>query len=110
MNALSSYISGRTPGGAGRAGNNSQQSQQDSRINRGGGSMPNGRGASRGRGGRDNTYGSNRGNNNNNNSDDNGENGNGGDETSVPSSSWSRGSHQSRGASFGNRIRSYDDR
>ncbi len=43
MNALSSYISGRTPGGAGRAGNNSQQSQQDSRNNRGGSSIPNGR-------------------------------------------------------------------
>ena len=28
MNSLSSYISGRTPGGAGRGGNNSQQSQQ----------------------------------------------------------------------------------
>ena len=33
----------------------------------------------------------------NNNSDDNGENGNGGDDTSVPSSSWSRGGYHSRG-------------
>ncbi|CAF3934493.1 unnamed protein product [Rotaria sordida] len=69
MNALSSYISGRTPGGAGR---NSQQSQQDSRNTRPTGSISNGRGGSRGRGGRDHTYGSNR---TNNNSDDNIENG-----------------------------------
>ncbi|CAF5066986.1 unnamed protein product, partial [Rotaria magnacalcarata] len=61
MNALSSYISGRTPGGAGRAGHNSQQSQQDTRSNRGGGgSVSNGRGGSRGRGGRDHNYGPNR--------------------------------------------------
>lgn len=54
MNSLSSYISGRTPGGGGRGGNNSQQSQQqthDLRNSRGGGSVPNGRGGgSRGRG------------------------------------------------------------
>ncbi len=51
MNSLSSYISGRTPGGGGRGGNNSQQSQQqDSRISRGGGPAPNVRGGSRGRG------------------------------------------------------------
>jgi len=52
MNSLSSYISGRTPGG-GRGGNNSQQIQQqqhDLRNNRGGGSVPNGRGGLRGRG------------------------------------------------------------
>ncbi len=49
MNSLSSYISGRTPGGGGRGGNNSQQ-QQDLRINRGGGSISNGRVTSRGRG------------------------------------------------------------
>ncbi|UJR14135.1 hypothetical protein I4U23_001129 [Adineta vaga] len=108
MNALSSYISGRTPGGAGRAGNSSQQSQQDARNNRGGSSLSNGRGGSRGRGGRDNTYGSNRGNSNNNNSDDNGENGNTNEETST--SSWSRTNYNSRGGSFGNRVRSYDDR
>ncbi|CAF3691301.1 unnamed protein product [Rotaria sordida] len=102
MNALSSYISGRTPGGAGR---NSQQSQQDSRNTRPTGSISNGRGGSRGRGGRDHTYGSNR---TNNNSDDNIENGNTADETS--SSSWSRSNYHSRGGSFGNRVRSYDDR
>ncbi|CAF1917971.1 unnamed protein product [Rotaria magnacalcarata] len=116
MNALSSYISGRTPGGAGRAGHNSQQSQQDTRSNRGGGgSVSNGRGGSRGRGGRDHNYGPNRAssnNNNNNNLDDNGENGNTGDEPSVSStsSSWSRGNYQSRGGSFTNRVRSFDDR
>jgi len=51
MNSLSSYISGRTPGG-GRGGSNSQQTQQqhDLRNNRGGGSVPNGRGGLRGRG------------------------------------------------------------
>ncbi|CAF3653802.1 unnamed protein product [Adineta steineri] len=108
MNALSSYISGRTPGGAGRTGSNTQQSQQEPRNTRGGGSMSNGRGGSRGRGGRDNTYGSNRG--NNNNSDDNGENGNTGDETAGSSSSWSRSNYHPRGGSFGNRIRSFDDR
>ncbi|CAF4504864.1 unnamed protein product [Rotaria sp. Silwood1] len=111
MNALSSYISGRTPGGAGRAGHNSQQSQQDSRNTR---PMSNGRGGSRGRGGRDHTYGSNRPNTtttNNNNSDDNGENGNTGDETtSGQTSSWSRSNYHTRGGSFGNRVRSYDDR
>ncbi|CAF4255406.1 unnamed protein product [Rotaria socialis] len=118
MNALSSYISGRTPGGAGRAGHNSQQSQQDTRSNRGGGggSVSNGRGGSRGRGGRDHNYGPNRAssnnNNNNNNSDDNGENENTGDEPSASStsSSWSRGNYQSRGGSFTNRVRSFDDR
>lgn len=53
MTSLSSYISGRTPGGGGRGGNNSQQSQpsHDSRGGRGGGLMPNGRGSGpRGRG------------------------------------------------------------
>lgn len=51
MSSLSSYISGRTPGG-GRGGNNSQQSQQqhELRNSRGGGSMSNGRIGSRGRG------------------------------------------------------------
>ncbi|CAF1566550.1 unnamed protein product [Adineta ricciae] len=119
MNSLSSYISGRTPGGGGRGGSNSQQSQQqqqqhDSRSNRGG-SMSNGRGGgSRGRGGRDNAFGSNRG---NTTADDTGENGGnsnggGGDDSSAPSSSWSsRGGYHSRGGgSFGNRVRSYDDR
>lgn len=111
MNALSSYISGRTPGGAGRPGTNSQQSQSDSRMNRAGSSISNGRGSnSRGRGGRDNpNFGSTRGNNhnnnnnNNNNSDENGENGNVGDD------GWSRNNHHGRGASsFGNRVRSFD--
>lgn len=52
MNSLSSYISGRTPGGGSRGGGAFQQSQQhDARNARGGGSMSNGRGASsRGRG------------------------------------------------------------
>ncbi len=61
-------------------------------------------------GGRDNPFGSNRA---NNNPEDSGENGGGGggDDTSVPSSSWSRGGYHSRGGgSFGNRVRSYDDR
>lgn len=65
-------------------------------------------------GGRDNTFGSNRG---NTNADDTGENGgntngSGGDDSSAPSTSWSsRGGYHSRGgASFGNRVRSYDDR
>ncbi|CAF0949761.1 unnamed protein product [Rotaria sordida] len=115
MNSLSSYISGRTPGGGGgRGGNNSQQSQQqqhDTRNNRGGGLMSNGRGGgSRGRGGRDHTFGSNRG---NNNTEDSGEIGGntGGDDTSGSSSSWSRGGYHSRGGGgFSNRVRSYDDR
>ncbi|CAF1014462.1 unnamed protein product [Rotaria sp. Silwood1] len=117
MNSLSSYISGRTPGGGGgRGGNNSQPSQQqqhDTRTNRGGGLLSNGRGSgSRGRGGRDHTFGSTRG---NNNSEDSGETvgGSGGDDTSGPSSStsWSRGGYHSRGGgAFGNRVRSYDDR
>ncbi len=52
MNSLSSYISGRTPGGGGRGGNTSQQQTHDVRSNRGGGgSISNGaRGGSRGRG------------------------------------------------------------
>ena len=120
MNALSSYISGRTQGGATRAGYHSQQLQQDSRNNRGGSAVPNGRGGSKNRGGRDHAYSSNRtnnnsnrnsNNNNNNNMDNNGENMNINDETSVPvSSSWSRSNYHSRGGSFGNRIRLYDDR
>ncbi len=56
-------------------------------------------------------FGSNRG---NNNPEDNGENNGGGDDTSVPSSSWSRGGYHSRGGreggSFSTRVRSYDDR
>ena len=52
MSSLSSYISGRTPGGGSRGGGTSQQSQQshDTRNTRGGGSISNGRGGSRGRG------------------------------------------------------------
>jgi hypothetical protein len=51
MNSLSSYISGRTPGGGGRGGHNLQQTQaHEPRNNRGGGSMSNGRGGTRGRG------------------------------------------------------------
>ena len=52
MNSLSSYISGRTPGGGSRGGSASQQSQlpHDARNIRGGGSISNGRGGSRGRG------------------------------------------------------------
>ena len=48
MNALSSYISARTPGGGGRAGVHSHL--HDVRSSRGGNSMSNGRGGSRARG------------------------------------------------------------
>ena len=54
MNSLTSYISGRTPGGGARGGGGSSQQavpqQHDLRNNRGGSSMSNGRGGSRGRG------------------------------------------------------------
>mgnify|MGYP007031379435 CR=1 FL=1 len=59
-------------------------------------------------GGRENTFGTNRG---NLNSEDTGENG--GNDDSNASSSWSsRGGYHSShgGGSFGNRMRSYDDR
>ena len=65
-------------------------------------------------GGRDNAFGSNRGNTNADDAGENGgnSNGGGGDDSSAPSSSWSsRGGYHSRGGgSFGNRVRSYDDR
>ena len=111
MNSLSSYISGRTPGGAGRASNNAQQTTQaDARNGRGGNALSNGgRGGSRTRGGRDNnTFGASR--SQTNNAEENSENGNGLEETSVSSSaSWSRGGQQARGGSFGNRVRSFEN-
>jgi len=122
MSSLSSYISGRTPGGGGRGGHSSQQSSQqqqqqshESRGGRGGSASANGRGGgARGRGGREPNFGPNRG---NNNGEDNGENsasgGGGGGEESSTGSSWSRGTgfhNRNTGGTFNNRVRSYDDR
>lgn len=105
LNSLSSYTSGRTSNGAGRAGHGAQQPHSDAGSRRPANSVSNGRAGPKGKDGRETNYKPNR--NNPNISEENSENGHGAEEVA---SSRTRGIYHPRTNPLRNQERSFDER